>query len=543
MSAIRLKYGETTLELEKSPSLVGLQTRPGRAEEISAPVSRIGARMTHESLGGFDMVDVEPSGESMESALDDLRTRPEVNVGTHVYYTSDDQVPFVPTGEVYVQFSQSASIEDCNKILEKLAVEIVESRSERECIVRVTSNSPNPVKVALALQESGLADVAEPELATPARMCAFVAPSDNLLQSQWHLHNSGSIGGSPALLKMGADARVVPAWKRAGTLGVPDVTLAVIDDGFDLRHPDLSGPGKIVAPWDFTGSDPNPSPGSWPQYDWHGTACAGVAVGNANGTGIVGAAPGCRLMPVRWGVDLADRQVENWFGYVQQHGAWVVSCSWGAAAKKFALSSRAFSAIRRCARNGRNGLGCVVLFAAGNDNHDINDPANGTLDGFAIHPDVIAVAASTSMDKKAHYSNFGDEISVCAPSSGAGGRGILTSDVMGKFVAGGQLIDAGYGPGAYTWNFGGTSSACPLAAGVCALLLSVNPNLRADEVKAILERTARKIGPKSGYDARGHSREFGYGCVNAEAAIHSLVEGNGHAKKHSAPGKANVKAV
>ena len=64
---------------------------------------------------------------------------------------------------------------------------------------------------------------------------------------------------------------------------------------------------------------------------------------------------------------------------------------------------------------------------------------------------------------------------------------------------------------------GGTSSATPLAAGVGALVLSANPKLSSDDVRDILRGTADKIG--AGYDAKGFSREFGYGRVNAAKAV------------------------
>lgn len=78
-----------------------------------------------------------------------------------------------------------------------------------------------------------------------------------------------------------------------------------------------------------------------------------------------------------------------------EKGAWVVSCSWGAAAAYYPLPTRASKAISRCARNGRGDKGTVVLFAASSDNRDVNDPPE-SMDGFAIHPDVMAIAASTS---------------------------------------------------------------------------------------------------------------------------------------------------
>src|SRR5262249_26088908 len=144
--------------------------------------------------------------------------------------------------------------------------------------------------------------------------------------------------------------------------------------------------------------------------DYHGTACAGVAIGNANGLGITGAAPACRFMPVRWTGTISDDSIKKQFAYVAAQGAWVVSCSWGVAADYYQPSTVMNEAIANCAQTGRGGLGCVIVFAAGNSNHDINDPGGRTFDGFAVHPDVIAVAACNSLDQKSNYSNFGKEI-------------------------------------------------------------------------------------------------------------------------------------
>jgi subtilisin family serine protease len=142
------------------------------------------------------------------------------------------------------------------------------------------------------------------------------------------------------------------------------------------------------------------------------------------------------------------------------------------------------------------------------------------VNGFAIHPDVIAVGASNSLDEYPDYSNVGREIWICAPSSGGGGRDITTADVTGEFVdSTGTVRSAGYVPGDYYEHFGKTSSACPLVAGICGLILSANPALTAAETRAILKQTARRIGDAALYDADGHSRLFGFGCVHAEAAV------------------------
>lgn len=548
MNQANLQYGDSTLTLTKSEKLVAVKPAQGQAQALRATVAQYGGQATGRPIGGFQVVQLAQAPTEVETKLDDLRAEASVAIGTHVYHTSADGVPFVPTGQLYLVFKAAADLEASQQLLADNHLEIIEVRDEREVIVAVTADSPNPVKAAVALQASPLVEVAEPELASPGQLTIFALPDDPLLTQQWHLRNTGRIDGSSLGLKAGADARVVEAWKLAKTLGKREVVVAVIDDGFDLTHPDLSGAGKVVAPWDFTRSSNDPRPefsATYPFFDpeqnrwmgdWHGTACAGVAVGNAGSGSIVGAAPYCRLMPVRWGVDLADAQVEAWFDYVRQQGAWVVSCSWSAAAQNFPLGTRRQRAIARCAREGRNGLGTVICFAAGNENRDVNDPAAASVNGFAIHPDVIAVAASTSRDEKAHYSNFGDAIAVCAPSSGAGGRRVVTADVTGAFLRNGQTIEAGYSPGAYTTTFGGTSSSTPLVAGVCALLLSIQPNLTAVQVKELIQKTARKIGPAAAYDARGHSREFGYGCLDAASAVKLLRSSRPQsAARHATP--------
>ncbi len=524
MDSVTMTIGGRPLTLRKSEHLIGVKPRTG-ADRAALKTALAGTRAVNggPQLGGFQLVEVADNGAVMERTLNAIRAHPEVSTGTHVFHTSDDNVPFVPTGQLYIEFAAGAPLEQCQELLGRHHLQVVEARGERELVTQVTPESSNPVKVAAALQESPLVAVAEPDLATPGKLQAFIIPSDSLLKDQWHLRNTGAHRGTSIGFRRGADARVVEAWERAETLGSRTVVIAVIDDGFDLTHPDLAGEWKLVAPMDFTRRSADPRPDVY-QADWHGTACAGVATGNANGSGIVGAAPNCRLMPVRWGLNLADREIEAWFGYVLEQGAWVVSCSWGAAARNFPLSTRASRAIQRCARDGRSGLGTVICFAAGNENRDIDDPANGSVNGFAIHEDVIAVAASTSRDERSNYSNFGAAISVCAPSSGAGGWGILTSDVTGEFSNDGRMDHAGYAPGDFTDDFGGTSSACPLVAGICALLLSIKPDLTAREVKDVIQSTARQIGAPADYDATGHSKRFGYGCVDAAAAVAAVLD-------------------
>lgn len=519
--AFNLKYGGSTLHLSKSDSLIAVKPSVKKKIRPDDSLRHLG------NLNSFQIYKVKNEDASeMETALDKLRNSPEVLIGSHVYHTSDDQVPFIPNGEIFVQFKPETSEEEIQSAIDEFELMVAEIRENNAYIFKVTPQSPNPVKVAEAIQKKDIAEVAEPSLTTQGKVFNITLPVDELLRDQWHLRNTGRHRGTTIGLKKGADARVIEAWEIAQSLGSPSVIVSVIDDGFDLGHPDLSEPNKIVAPWDFETNTNRPVPRNGGENgDWHGTACAGVAVGIANGRGLTGAAPRCKLMPVRWGLNLSDREIERWFEYVRVNGAAVVSCSWGAAAKKFLLSTRQKIAIENCARKGRNGKGTIICFAAGNESRDINNPE--TFNGFATHPDVIAIAACTSRDERSSYSNFGKSIFLTAPSSGQGGMGILTTDVQDE---------AGYSLDDYTYDFGGTSSATPLVAGICALLLSLKPAITSAELKEVLKSTARKIGAQSSYDQNGHSVQFGFGCINAVDAVRKII--NGRSPRNSSRRKA-----
>ncbi len=140
-------------------------------------------------------------------------------------------------------------------------------------------------------------------------------------------------------------------------------------------------------------------------------------------------------------------------------------------------------------------------------------PAITTNVGYpANHPDAIAVGASTDFDYRSDYSQYGTDLDFVAPSSG-GASGIHTTDRTGT---------AGYntasGPaGDYHTTFGGTSSAAPLASGVGALILSVNPTLTASQVRDLMRSTADKIGAVT--YASGFNQFYGYGRINARVAV------------------------
>lgn len=519
--AITMRRGDGVLTLQKSHTrfaaaipanntpeeLLGKLSSIAVAKNVSLVVPSTRHRMSVLAL---------PSGESnIEAVTNSLRASHKSRVISHVYHPpSDDASLFIPVGTIFLRFKASSPMDGQRELLQRYALQIVSQSDERSYTVRVTPETPgNPLKVAKLLQDTAtdVVDVAEPDLEFP--LSFKYRPSDAHFVHQWHLSNAGN---APDLV-LGADIGAEAAWNI--TRGSRDICICVMDDGFDLGHPDLTANGKLVSPWDFGQGDASPLPVF--NNDNHGTSCAGVALAEENGVGTVGSAPRCSFMPIRTSGYLADTDIEAMFNYAATKGADVISCSWSASAWNFPLSVRASEAISKAATNGRrNNRGCVILFAAGNEDRALNDPTNGSVQGFAIHPLVCAVAASNSYNKPSAYSNNGKEIAFCAPSNGQSrgnkreiGRGIYTVDRRGS---------GGYSPLDYTDEFGGTSSATPLAAGVAALILSVRPDLTSAEVKRIMCNTAVQIG---GVPQGQHSIYSGYGRVNAAQALATALSG------------------
>ncbi|MEA5580598.1 S8 family serine peptidase [Nodularia harveyana UHCC-0300] len=486
--------------------------------------------------------------QQLESAMSQARGSKNVAFAGHVYRITSNPGTFVYLNDqVTVQFASGVDATTIEAIASKFGlVKHKPVLGVADTFVFLVSKEAreNPLKITNQLQGLSAVLVAEPNILVKSEL--HYRPRDSMYPQQWYLHHNGGnqlVGGSHISAEQ--------AWDI--TRGVRSVVVAVVDDSFDLQHPDLQGMGKIVAPRDLRNNDFLPIPGE--KETSHGTACAGLAIAEENGTGIVGVAPGCALMPIRSTGFLDDQSIEDMFNWAIDQGASVISCSWGASAVYFPLSLRQRAVISRAATTGRNGKGCVVMFAAGNANRPLKGTVNERnwpdnllqgntewLSGFPLHPDVIAVGACTSLNKKAAYSNWGTNIAVCAPSNNAApglsfqGRGFLnTQPAIASALPGKKILtidqvgEAGFDVDNFTTNFGGTSSATPLVAGVAALILSANSNLTAQEVKSILEETADKIidsdpdpqlGMQEGtYNSNGYSQWFGYGKVNAARAV------------------------
>ncbi len=524
MANYKIKSGKGVLVLQKSASLVGLKGKK-KADISNADFVR---QEVLPNLGGFKVVTLQKDGATLDDKLDEVRRRKEVEVGTHVYFAEGSKKPLVPTGEIFIIFQQGVDEGEQLMVLDEYKLALVERRSADQVTVKVTKESPNPLRVAEALQKISMVKMAEPDLDMLLEEYAFAMPSDTFLAEEWHLKNDGFIPSGQYTTKKGADAKIVDAWKRLDSLGSTDIVIAVIDNGIDISHPDLKP--KVYRPWDLWTQSDRLSDGD-PDFT-HGTPCASLAVAMANGQGMVGVAPNAKFMPVS-GTSFSVRATEEMFDYCVKSGADVISCSWGTTDTRYTLNSLKEEAIAKAAREGRKGKGCVILFAAGNEGVDY-------VNFYAAHPDVICVAACDSKDRYASYSNQGAEVSVCAPSNGdwpliaARAWWDTGTTVRGegafKFWADG--VDR---VGPYK-HFGGTSGATPIVAGICALVLSANLKLTAKEVKEILQQTADKIGDASEYK-NGHSRKFGYGRVNADKAVAEAI------RRRDAASKPNVTEV
>lgn len=282
-------------------------------------------------------------------------------------------------------------------------------------------------------------------------------PNDPFFDKQW------------ALAKIEAES----AWKV--TTG-RNVTIAVIDSGVDLDHPELAV--RVVEGYDFVNGD------SEADDDYgHGTLVAGVAAAATNNhIGIAGLAWNARIMPVK----VLDGQGQGVSSnltcalyWAADRGADVINISIISFGPSFGMQS----AINYAANEG-----ALIFSAAGNlfeEGNPVTYPA--------AHDNVIAVAATDKEDAHAWFSSAGAFVDIAAPGVGIYSPFPPTHDEYRSVY--------------------GTSLATPHGAGLAALVLSAVPSLSSEEVEAVIQQSAVDLG-----DA-GKDDKFGHGRIDASAAI------------------------
>jgi subtilisin family serine protease len=465
------------------------------------------------------------SVESLVQGINAMRAAPSSFQEVNPVFQADD-VELIPTDQFIATFPSGKSLDEINALDASLGTEIVEpvSGQENSYILKVLPEAgSDALSMANYYQESGTALAAAPNFVrlvhdNPAPTSAtqpisagpLVGTNDPLYPDQWSLNETNQYGS----FMNGADADIdaPEAWNL--TTGGPSVIIAVIDEGVDRTHEDLSA--KMVGGYDATGLGSGGSPSG---NDAHGTAVAGIAAAVSNNSkGVAGVCQGCLIMPVRIAYEDAmgewvttDVTIANGITWAYQNGAWILNNSWKAGPPSDTITA----AISNAKTQGRGGRGAVVVFSAGNDNAStVSYPASLSA--------VIAVGASNLCDQRKTNantacnnnetnwgSNYGAELDVSAP-------GVLldTTDIMGN--AGYDDSNSLYGAN-YDGFFNGTSGAAPVVSGTAGLILSANPYLTADQVQSILQNTADDIG------SAGKDLETGYGRVNANRAVQTAL--------------------
>lgn len=425
-------------------------------------------------------------------------------------YVIDDE-PVIYTGNLIIIFKKELSVHECVSLLNDHSLDIEQDMSDIGNVWLVADkNNVNNIVFELSekLLQNPVVDACYPEI--------IRCKADKVIHSnQWHL--------KPTVVthrtEINASANVEEAHKITKGTGI---VVAIIDDAVDITHPEFSAPGKIVYPANFNRNyfDNNPMPRS--VRESHGTYCAGVAVAGGL-SGASGVAPESRLMPIRLADNLGSFNEARAFIWAAQNDADIISCSWGPPDGKPLVPNDPFHRMRvavpphtqramdYAAEFGRDGKGCAIFFAAGNGNERVEN------DGYASYKYVIAVAACNDISQRSFYSDYGASVFCAFPSNDQ-----LSSLTPGIWTTG-LTSNAGYNAnGDYVNNFGGTSSACPGAAGVAALILSVHPDLTLVQLKDLMRRGCDKIGANVNtqeYDQNGQSLSFGYGRLNAATSV------------------------
>lgn len=306
---------------------------------------------------------------------------------------------------------------------------------------------------------------------------AFGVPDDTYFSYQWHLSTIG----------------LTSAWESVDGTGV---IVAVVDTG--VSGGGLDGFSDLLPGYDFVDDDDDASDGNG-----HGTHVAGtIAQATNNGVGSAGSAPGTSILPVRvLGDDGSGTSVSVAEGiyWAVDNGAHIINLS---------LGSDGYSALidEACAYAVDNGV--LVVAATGNSGYG----------DFVSYPaalsSTLAVGATDLNGQVTYYSNQGGEVDITAP----GGDNSVDSD--GDGLVDGVLQETVSG-GAYGYYLlAGTSMATPHVAGVAALLHS-NGTTNPEDIEAALLGSADDQG-----DA-GHDAAYGYGIVDAEAALSYVVAPSG----------------
>ncbi len=307
------------------------------------------------------------------------------------------------------------------------------------------------VQLATQLADNPAVIFAEPN---PLRFSMYM-PNDPLVVQQWAL-------------------TVIQAFDAWHITTGGEIVIAVLDTGVSLTHPDLEG--KVLPGYNALQDNNHVE-----DDNGHGTAVAGlIAASTNNQQGIAGMCWGCRILPVkvlnaRGGGD--DASVSRGVRWAVDNGAQIINMSLGGSRESQTLREAIEYAFQQ---------GVLIVASSGNDR-----PNGNPINYPAAYPEVIAVGATGTSDAIAGFSNTGDYIMIAAP-----GVNLWTT-----------TLDGAYGAP------NGTSFASSYVAGTAALVFTLRPDLRHEDVTCILQASADDKG------SPGKDPEYGWGRLNALRAV------------------------
>ncbi len=357
---------------------------------------------------------------------------------------------------------------------------------------------------------------------------------------------------SEALWAQQWDMRAIQvAEAHSVTIGNPDVVVGVLDSGIDDSHSDLASQVDDSLSVSCLDGVADTAHAAWqPTTSSHGTHVAGTIGAARNGTGIVGVAPGVKLAAVKVVNDdgfIFPEAAVCGFMWAAEHGFDVTNSSyfidpWELNCRNDERQRPVWQAVQRAIRYA-SGEGVVNVASAGNSQYDLQhkfvddgspNDGSGPVETRVVNgaclvlpgeaPGVVTVSATGPTGIISYYSSYGlGVVEVAAPGGDSRVPGTEPNGRVLSTVAGGA------------WAYSqGTSMASPHVAGVAALIRSVHPNMPADAVTSLLQRTADEhacpdggvytppgagVVAKDCYGSTSNNGFYGHGEVNAYNAV------------------------
>ena len=309
------------------------------------------------------------------------------------------------------------------------------------------------------------------------------------------------------------------AWKI--TKGDTNVRIAVIDMGIDTSHREFDST-HVVYSYDIDSrqspswisceepdltlirdsgnpNDPDPDP---PICFFHGIHVGGIIFANHNRDSVAGVCPNAGLIDISHSFKLYDDTAISRFAQVinmsVSYGARVINNSWECPKTQ---NNQTYTTLLENAIDTALAHDCVMVFAAGN--HASGDDVDSSVSYPAnCRPNLLVVGAIDSIFKRQQCSSYGPGLDIVAP-----GSHILSTHENNGYYFG-----------------SGTSMAAPHVSGVAGLMFSINPGLKGQDIRDIIEQTVRKDLYETyifdSIKANGlWDTEVGYGLLDAHRAV------------------------